>query len=211
MGLLDRFLAIFLLMLALPILCVAAIAIVLEDGRPVLFRQTRVGRGYRRFELWKLRTMRVRKFAGAEITSAGDSRVTRAGAVLRKYKLDELPQLFNVCRGEMSLIGPRPEVPAYVTSDQLWSEVLSVRPGITDLSTLLFRNEEHILAQAEDPEQYYRTVVLPHKLRLARQYQEIRSFLTDLRLLAVTVLCSFTPSAFREERIRRMFLKCQHP
>lgn len=204
----ERTLALAGLLLCLPILAVAALAILLEDGRPVLFGQRRAGRGNQLFYLWKLRSMRNRTIVGSQITSSGDSRITRVGAFLRKYKVDELPQLWNVCRGDMNLIGPRPEVPAYIVPDDaMWTKVLSLRPGITDLSTLVFRNEEKLLAESADPEQYYRTVVLPQKLHLAWRYHQIRNMLSDLKLLFATVLCSFRPSSFEADRLMRTFLK----
>ena len=196
------------LILCSPVLAVAAAAILLEDGRPFLFEQRRAGRGNQLFSLWKLRSMRIQKAEGAQITSSGDVRITRVGAFLRKYKLDELPQLWNVCRGDMSLIGPRPEVPAYIVpGDAMWTKVLSLRPGITDLSTLVFRNEEQLLAASTDPEQYYRTVVLPQKLHLAWHYHQIRNLFSDSRLLLATVLCSFKPSSFEADQLKRTFLK----
>lgn len=198
------------LTLCAPILAAAALATLIEDGKPVFFAQQRVGRNGKAFRLWKLRSMKVRTDAGQLITASGDARITRVGAVLRKYKVDELPQLWNVCRGEMSLIGPRPEVPEYVdSSDPMWRKVLSIRPGLTDLSTLMFRNEEEVLAGVTDPDCYYRTVLLPDKLRLAWCYQQSRNLKTDVHLLLATVLCSISPSGFSVDRIKRTFLKAE--
>src|SRR6266542_2172591 len=149
------------------LLCVSA-AIALEDGLPILFRQTRVGRHGKQFKLLKFRSMRT-GVAGARITSGADNRITRTGRILRKYKLDELPQLWNVLKGDMGLIGPRPEVPPFVDlSDAAWMAVLAVRPGITDLATLLYRDEERLLAQAGNTEEFYRNTILPAKLALNR-------------------------------------------
>ena len=135
----------------------SAILILLSDGRPVFFRQKRVGRHGELFDILKFRTMEIES-GGPAITAAGDRRVTLVGAKLRRYKLDELPQFFCVLRGHMSLIGPRPEVPEYVEpADDLWETVLQMRPGITDLASLAYRNEEAMLALADDPEALYRS------------------------------------------------------
>ncbi len=176
------------LVMASPVLAVCAAAVKLGDGGPVLFRQTRVGLRGRPFRILKLRSMRVRS-AGAEVTSAGDSRVTGVGRVLRATKLDELPQLVNVVAGDMSLVGPRPEVPRYVAawSDEDRELVLSVRPGITDPASLAFVDEEARLAEADDPEQYYREVIAPAKLALCREYVRTRSLAGDARIVLQTL------------------------
>ncbi|MEZ5353289.1 MAG: sugar transferase [Bryobacteraceae bacterium] len=189
-----------------PLLAAIAVAVVLEDGFPVFYLQDRMGRGGNTFSLRKFRSMRHRS-SGTLVTAKGDSRITRIGAFLRKMKLDELPQLWNVVRGDMALIGPRPEVPHYVEyGDPRWKAVLSVRPGITDLATLVYRDEEEILARAEDPESCYRSEVLPRKLALNLEYLEERSVASDLRLLALTARYSFLPDGFRSEEIRRQVM-----
>src|SRR4051812_18326833 len=138
-----------------PVFVLAGLLILLDDGRPIFFRQQRVGKNGKLFDILKFRTMRLTA-SGPAITAAGDRRITRVGAHLRKYKLDELPQFFSVLRGHMNLIGPRPEAPEYVEPDNhLWQAILRERPGITDLATLAFRNEEEILGPAGDPEAYY--------------------------------------------------------
>lgn len=191
------------LILLSPLLVAAALLILLCDGRPIVFRQTRVGIRGRSFEIIKFRTMR-RKAEGAPITASGDQRVTTAGAWLRQFKIDELPQLVNVLFGDMSLIGPRPEVPEFVDhDDKLWREVLGVRPGITDLASLTFRDEEAILGAAANPAVHYRSVILPEKLRLNLQYQRSRSLSRDLKLLWMTGRYSFFPRGFSRERILR--------
>jgi lipopolysaccharide/colanic/teichoic acid biosynthesis glycosyltransferase len=145
---------------------------------------------------------------GPSITAASDPRVTRAGAILRKYKLDELPQLWNVARGDMSIVGPRPEVPRYVNyDDPRWRQVLEERPGLTDLATLVYRDEEQILAQASEPEAYYREVLLPDKLQLNLQYQRNRNLLFDLRLILTTVRYSFLPAGFNAAAVRKALLR----
>jgi len=189
------------LILLAPVLLGIAVLIALMDGLPIVFRQTRVGKDARPFLILKFRTMRS-GVSGGSITAAGDSRVTGIGRWLRKLKLDELPQFFNVLRGDMSLIGPRPEVPDYVQfEDPLWQEVLSTRPGITDLASLAFRDEEQLLKPVPDADRYYRAVILPAKLRLNLLYLRSRSLLTDLRLLWLTALYSLLPSAFNRNRV----------
>ena len=144
---------------------------------------------------------------GTAITSGGDRRITPVGKVLRRYKLDEFPQLWNVVRGDMSFIGPRPEVPCFVDSgDPVWQAVHSVRPGITDLATLVYRDEEKLLAGFADPERGYREAVLPAKLALNLQYLERRSAARDLKLLALTIRYSFVPGGFDPERVRQAIL-----
>ncbi len=202
----DRILAGLGLLVAAPVLLLIAAAIWLEDGRPVLFRQVRVGRFGTRFELFKFRSMRWSQ-SGKSLTAEGDGRVTRLGRILRKYKLDELPQLWNVIRGEMNLIGPRPEVPQFVAiSDPAWSVVLQVKPGLTDLATLAYRNEEQILAGYADIDRGYREVVLPAKLALNREYLMKRSVWSDIKLLALTIRYSFVPTDFTTQQIKQAVL-----
>lgn len=168
-----------------PLLLLISLCVRLDSSGPVLFRQVRVGRGGKDFAVLKFRTMRA--LGGAEIGTfqPGDtSRVTRAGRILRSSKLDELPQLWNVLKGEMALVGPRPEVRRWVEAyPQRWSAVHAVRPGLTDPASLAFWNEESILAAADDPELLYREVILPQKLELHRQYVRTRSLPGDLAIL----------------------------
>ncbi len=202
--LLEATLALLALLILTPWLVLVAAIILIEDGPPVLFRQKRIGRNGWPFLVYKFRTMRPGSGNALSLTVANDARITAAGRWLRKFKLDELPQLFNVARGEMSLIGPRPEVPEYVRLDQaLWREVLQSRPGITDLATLAYRNEEEVLLPAVDPDAYYRTVVLPEKLRLNVAYQKSRSLPRDLQLLWLTARYSLFPGGFDRERVLR--------
>lgn len=190
-------------MIFLPVLVVSAILILWHDGRPILFGQKRIGKGGRPFRMWKFRTMRAGS-RGTAITAAGDARITRIGAVLRKHKVDELPQLFNVLRGEMSLVGPRPELPEFVKLDApIWQVVLQVRPGLTDLATLLFRDEENLLATSSDPLALYRETILPAKLILNVAYLRSRSFLRDLKLICLTAHYSLAPKHFDPLLIRR--------
>ena len=175
-----------LLLLTSPLLALSAGAVLLSDGAPILFRQERVGRGGRRFRILKLRTMRAAP--GPEVTSAGDPRVTGVGRRLRGTKLDELPQLWNVLRGDMSLVGPRPEVLRYVTREpHAFREVTRLRPGMVDWASLVFRDEEAVLAaHAADPD-FYARVLLPRKLALARLYLRHAGPGLDLRLLLATL------------------------
>lgn len=201
----DRLVAAAGLILLSPVLLTIAAAIAVEDSLPVFFRQVRIGRGGRPFQILKFRSMRA-GVAGPRITAANDARLTRVGNLLRRYKLDELPQLWNVLKGQMSLVGPRPEVPAFVDpSDPAWQAVLAAKPGITDVASLVYRNEEEILAGRSDPEDYYREVVLPEKLAINLQYIANSSFWRDLRLIMQTVRYSLSPAGFDPDRARRRF------
>lgn len=175
-----------LLVLA-PLLLLVALWVKLDSPGPVLFRQERVGRFGRPFFIHKFRTMRVEP--GPVITIGQDPRITPSGAWLRRTKLDELPQLWDVLRGAMSLVGPRPEVPRYVALYplELREQVLSVRPGITDPASLAFRNEAELLAAADDPEREYVEVVMLEKLKLAADYAGRASMTSDLRLILATI------------------------
>ncbi len=184
------------LIILLPLFTVVAIIIKLDSRGPVFFRQQRIGKNFRPFRIYKFRTMTTdAPEKGPEITIGGDKRVTRIGRILRKYKIDELPQLINVLKGEMSLVGPRPEVEKYV---ELYKEdykhILQVRPGVTDISSITYRDEEGVLMDKKDPEAYYRQVLLPEKIRLAREYIDRASFFYDLRLIFKTVYRIFYPS-----------------
>jgi len=179
------------LVAAAPVLGVLAVAIKVDSPGPVLFRHTRVGRGRRLIQTMKLRTMRV-AHAGPQITASHDPRITRVGRVLRRAKLDELPQLWNVLRGDMSIVGPRPEVPEYVAIyRQDWAKLLAVAPGLTDAASIIFRDEQRLLSQARDPERAYREIVMPMKLELALRGVERSSLRNDLRVIKDTVLALF--------------------
>ena len=174
------------LLLLSPVLGAIALAVWLDSGTPILFRQQRVGLKFRLFHVLKFRTMRVA--SGPRITVAGDARITRTGKFLRLTKLDELPQLWNVLCGEMSLVGPRPEVPEYVDLfRERYRTVLTVRPGITDLASIRFRNEEEVLAGAAEPLKAYAERILPAKLDLAEEYVNTHNAFTDIGILFRTV------------------------
>ena len=177
----------------LPLMLWVGLLIKLDSAGPIFFKQERLGRGFRPFRILKFRTMIVdAQSKGKLITSAEDPRVTRIGRTLRKLKVDELPQLINVLKGDMSLVGPRPEVPRYVRVFQTdYEEILKVRPGITDLASLKYRNEEALLGGFDDPEEEYVKRVLPDKIKLAKDYLERSSFYFDLRLILKTVMKLF--------------------
>ncbi|MDQ6680596.1 MAG: sugar transferase [Pseudomonadota bacterium] len=182
------------LLLLWPLLVAIAAWIKLDSAGPVFFRQERVGRHGAPFRIHKFRTMQQAAAADADadasqITVGADPRITGAGRVLRRTKLDELPQLLDVLAGTMSLVGPRPEVPRYVAlyPPDLRAKVLSVRPGITDLASLEYRDEAALLARAADPEREYREVVMPAKLRAAARYVDDMSLATDVRVIGATL------------------------
>ncbi|MFH0911622.1 MAG: sugar transferase [Planctomycetota bacterium] len=172
-----------------PLIGGVALAVWMDSGRPVFFRQVRVGRGGIDFYLWKFRTMRPSPGAEAGAFDAGDaSRVTKIGRFLRSWKLDELPQLWNVLRGPMSLVGPRPEVRKWVAAyPARWASIHRVKPGLTDPASLVFRNEEALLRRAPDPEAAYRTEILPKKLDLYEAYVSNRTLWRDIRILVHTL------------------------
>ena len=182
----DLLLAGLGLVVLAPLLLVIALAIKLDTPGPVFYRQQRVGRHGVPFRIHKFRTMRHEPYGrGAQITVAGDARITRVGAFLRRTKLDELAQLIDVLEGSMSLVGPRPEVPGYVAlyPPALRDAVLSVRPGITDLASIEYRDEAAVLARAAEPEREYVQVVMPRKLELAARYAREASLGLDVTIL----------------------------
>ena len=199
------------LLFALPFLAVAAVAIRLTSPGPALFRHERVGRFGRPFFLLKLRTMRAGD--GPQVTSSGDPRVTAVGRFLRKTKLDELPQLWNVVRGEMALVGPRPEVAAYVDlSDTAWRRVLEARPGITDPVSLRLRFEEKLLASAPgDRAEFYRQVMVPFKVKKYLEYQLVRSPLSDLVVLLQTAFAGLFPTLVPPYRLEDLTNRSEGP
>ena len=180
-----------------PLLLAIGVLIKLDSPGPVFFRQERVGRFGRPFRIFKFRTMAHRPAAdGLQLTVAGDARITRVGAALRQYKLDELPQLIDVLRGTMSLVGPRPEVARYMAHypEASRARILSVRPGITDFASLHYRDENTLLARASDPEREYIDVILPSKLRYALDYVDNATVASDLRVLGLTLRTVFVPT-----------------
>ncbi len=178
------------LILLCPLFLFIAVWIKIDSKGPIFYKQKRVGKGDKDFLLYKFRSMKPNSDKGSLITiGVRDPRVTRSGYYIRKLKLDEIPQLINVFIGDMSLVGPRPEVRRYVdlyTPEQ--KRVLSVRPGITDLASIKYRNENELLEKAEDPEDYYVHIVMPDKLKYDLQYIEHQSFLFDIKLIFLTFI-----------------------
>lgn len=200
----DLFVSALGLAVLWPVFLLIAVWIRLDSRGPVFFRQERVGRAGRLFRIHKFRTMDLdAEGRGRPLTLEGDSSITPAGRFLRRFKLDELPQLIDVFRGHMSLVGPRPEVPRYVAlyAEDVKSLVLSVRPGITDLASIRFRDENRILAEASDPESEYVTTILPVKLAYAKAYVQQRSFRGDLRILMETWRVLYLGAAPRERGV----------
>lgn len=184
----DVVLSALALILLAPILLAIAIATLLDSGKPVFYMQDRVGLNFRVFRILKFRSMH-QNIDGSLITVSGDRRVTRVGKLLRLTKLDELPQFWNVLRGDMSLVGPRPEVPHYVELfKDRYSSILTVRPGITDLASIEFRNEEEVLRESHEPLKAYVEQILPAKLDLADKYVRTHSVIGDVLILFRTAL-----------------------
>lgn len=176
------------LFLLFPVFILVSLLIVLDSKGGVFYKQIRVGKNQKHFKLFKFRTMRPNSDKIQITVGHRDPRVTRVGYFLRKYKLDEIPQLINIIKGEMSVVGPRPEVPKYVNQyndDQ--KRVLSVKPGLTDYASLQFVDESEILAQSDDPEKTYTREILPQKLNLALKYIDERSFWSDIKLIFKTL------------------------
>ena len=184
----DIILSLFGLIILLPFMLIIAIFIKLDSKGPVFFKQLRVTKNGREFKIFKYRTMRVGSDKYSQITVGKDDRITKIGLFLRKYKLDEIPQLINVLIGDMSLVGPRPEVPKYValyTDEQ--KEILKVRAGITDYVSIEFSNENDLLASEEDPEKAYIKKVMPKKIELNKKYISEISMLTDIKIILLTI------------------------
>lgn len=172
-----------------PLIVIVSILIKLTSKGPVLFKQVRVTKNGRLFKIYKFRTMRENSEGNKQITVGNDSRITGVGHILRKTKLDELPQLFNVLKGEMSLVGPRPEVPKYVelyTEEQ--REILKVSAGITDYASIYFSNESELLGEAENPEEFYIKKIMPYKIELNKKYIKEIGMVTDIKLIILTIL-----------------------
>lgn len=186
----DFFLSVIAILLFSPFLFLIAVWIKLDSPGPILFRQERVGKLGKPFLINKFRTMIVdAERLGKQLTVGRDPRITRCGTFLRKYKLDELPQLFNIIQGEMSIVGPRPEVPRYVGlyNDQQ-KQVLSVRPGLTDEASIKYRNENQLLEDAENAEQAYIEKIMPDKLEINQRYIQTLSFKKDFQIVVRTII-----------------------
>ncbi|WP_457641495.1 sugar transferase [Persephonella sp.] len=187
---LDFVFALVGLIVLFPLFIIVAILIKKEDGGSIFFRQTRVGQNGKLFKIYKFRTMvEDAEKKGAQVTKEDDPRITKIGRTLRKYKIDELPQLINVLKGEMSLVGPRPEVPKYVKAyEKEYRKILKVKPGITDYASLEYIDEEKILKGSENTEKVYIEKILPEKIKYYEKYIKQMGFLTDLKIILKTIL-----------------------
>lgn len=180
--------SLFGLIILLPLLILISLIIKITSQGPVLFFQTRVGKDGNDFVLVKFRSMKVNHNLGSTVTTRGDSRITKVGAILRKYKLDELPELWNVLKGEMSLVGPRPDVRGY--ADKLIGrdrDILKMRPGITGIASLKYANEEEILDKQLDPQTYNDEIIFPDKIKLNLDYYENQSLWLDIKIIFATI------------------------
>ncbi len=188
--LIDIILSLSGLIILAPFFLLIAVFIKKEDGGSVFFRQVRVGQNGRPFRIYKFRTMvENAERLGAKVTKEDDPRITEIGKFLRKYKIDELPQLINVLKGEMSLVGPRPEVPKYVEMfKEDYKEILKVKPGITDYASLEYKDENRLLKGAKNPEEIYIKEILPVKIEYYKRYIKDISFITDIKLIIKTIM-----------------------
>ena len=183
----DRLVALVTLIALLPLLAIIAVVLIVANGRPVFFRQVRIGQGGKKFVMVKFRTM-----SGVEensISTLDSNRITKTGNFLRRTKLDELPELWNILIGDMSFVGPRPDVPGY--ADQLTGDdrvILKLKPGLTGIASLKYRNEDEILSQQPNPQEYNDTVIWPDKVRLNKIYIERQSLWLDLKVILLTAL-----------------------
>ena len=180
--------SLFGLIILVPLLIFISLIIKISSPGPVLFFQKRVGKGGNDFILVKFRTMKINHNHKNTVTTRGDSRITKVGAILRKYKLDELPELWNVLKGEMSLVGPRPDVPGY--ADKLIGrdrDILKMRPGITGIASLKYANEEEILDKQLDPQKYNDEIIFPDKIKLNLDYYENQSLWLDIKIIFATI------------------------
>jgi lipopolysaccharide/colanic/teichoic acid biosynthesis glycosyltransferase len=186
----DIFFSALGIIICIPFFIIAAILVKLDSSGPILFTQERIGKDFKPFKIYKFRTMKkVGEQDGPKITIKGDNRITRIGRLLRKYKIDELPQLLNVLKGDMSFVGPRPEISEYVyLFKTAYGKLLSIRPGITDPASICYSNEEILLSGSDNWEENYRKVVLPEKIKLSLQYVDDHNIITDLRLIVKTFL-----------------------
>lgn len=185
----DILLSIFGIIIFSPFFTIISILIKVSSKGPIIFKQCRVTKGNKQFNIYKFRTMFVNTEKQGQITVGEDKRITSIGKILRKTKLDEMPQLFNVLKGDMSFVGPRPEVPKYTS---LYSkeekEVLNVRAGITDYASIYFSNESELLGRVKDPEKFYIEAIMPYKINLNKKYINEIGILTDIKLIIMTLM-----------------------
>lgn len=185
----DLIISIILLIILLPLLFLISVAVYIESGRPVLYKQERVGKNWKSFKILKFRTMvNGAETLGPIVTCKDDKRLTHIGKLLRKYKLDELPQLINVIKGDMSLVGPRPEVPHFANLfSREYTDILKIKPGISDFASIEFNEEAELLDQNKNVEEIYKTKILPQKINLCYQYLTQKSLVTDFKIIFATV------------------------
>ena len=185
----DFLLSLWAILFLFPLFLLIALWIKIDDiSSPILFKQTRVGLHKKSFRVYKFRSMRRTLETEREVTVGADPRITKPGAFIRKYKLDELPQLFNILKGDMSIVGPRPEVPQYTQLyTQQQNEIFTVRPGLSDFASLKFINESEELAKQENPIEYYKTVLMPEKVALGIHYAKTLTLQTDTRIVFKTI------------------------
>ncbi|MEC8611131.1 MAG: sugar transferase [Bacteroidota bacterium] len=184
----DLIASFFGLFLVFPVLLIVSVLVALDSRGPIIFKQQRVGRYGKLFTMVKFRTMKVKQESSSTVSIKGDKRITRIGAFLRKTKIDELPELWNVLVGEMSLVGPRPDVEGF--ADQLQNEsrkILELRPGITGPASLKFANEEALLASVDNPERYNREVIYPEKVKLNLEYYYQQNLMLDIKIIFATI------------------------
>ena len=181
-----------LLIILLPLILIILLLILFDSGKPVFFRQERIGKAGKNFKIFKFRTMKRYTAKEDGITLANDARITKIGMFLRRYRLDEIPQLFNIIKGEMSFVGPRPDLSKYyVTNDYAHMCVLLIKPGVTGNATLKFKDEDKILAQSENPEKTYKEEIFPEKIRLNIEYIKQLSISYDLKIIFRTIIETF--------------------
>src|SRR6185437_374278 len=184
-----------------PLLLLVGLLVKLDSRGPILFKQERIGKRFRPFSMYKFRTMHDGAHTTSALTIGADPRITWVGKYLRASKIDELPQLINVLKGEMSLVGPRPELPRYVELFRPdYEKILTVRPGLTDLASLKYSDEASILGQSANPEREYVSQLLPDKIRLAKEYIEHSSFLFDTKLIFETIIKLFEYQQIRSTK-----------
>lgn len=190
----DIFFSFFGLILLSPLLLIIAVLIKSDSKGPVIYRQTRVGKNGMDFEMLKFRSMRPGSESKGLLTVGGkDSRITKTGYFIRKYKLDELPQLINVLKGDMSIVGPRPEVRKYVLLyEENQKKVLNVKPGITDTASIRYKNENELLESSDNPEEFYIKEIMPNKIKMNLDYLNDRSFFKDIKVILNTLKALFT-------------------
>jgi lipopolysaccharide/colanic/teichoic acid biosynthesis glycosyltransferase len=184
----DLIISIILLIILSPLFCLISIAVYIESGRPVFYKQERVGKNWKNFKILKFRTMvNGSDSIGPKVTCKNDVRLTYTGKILRKYKLDELPQLVNVIKGEMSLVGPRPEIPKFAQFfSKEYTDILKIKPGISDFASIEFSDESQLFDQNKNVEEIYKTKILPQKIKLYYRYLTQKSLITDFKIIFAT-------------------------